>query len=350
MDPVKLSQVGKTPLHITRFGMGGAALGNLFDEVDEGVANDTISAAYSAGVRYFDTAPLYGNGLSEKRMGAGLGDYNRDEIVISTKVGWSLEPRDPETMPPGAFQNPLPFEPVMDFSRDAVLRSFDESLERLSTDRIDIWLIHDPDEGTTIQPGYGPYDKSHFQEVMDEAYPILDDLRSRGVVKAIGAGMNQWEMLYDFAMAGDFDCFLLAGRYTLLEQESLVKLLPACEEKSISIIIGGPYNSGILATGATQGAYYNYAPASPEILERTRKIEEVCARHNVSLQAAALQFPFGHPAVAAVIPGARSVEEIESNIGYFKQDIPADFWAELKNRSLINPVAPVPDENNLNYS
>ena len=343
MNPSKLRFIGNTPLQVTQFGMGGAVLGNLFDKVGEGVSTDTIAAAYDAGVRYFDTAPLYGNGLSEKRMGNGLAPYDRDEIVISTKVGWSLEPRDPSEMEDGAFIDPLPFEPVMNFSRDAVLRSLDESLERLSTDRIDIWLIHDPDEGLSVMPDHGPYDKSHFQEAMDEAYPILDDLRSQGVVKAIGSGMNQWQMLYDLAMAGDFDCFLLAGRYTLLEQESLGKLLPVCDEKNISIIIGGPYNSGILATGAIDGAYYNYTAAPREILERTRKIEEVCARHNVSLQAAALQFPFGHPAVSAVIPGARSVEEIESNIGYFKQDIPADFWAELKSRELINPEAPVPD-------
>jgi D-threo-aldose 1-dehydrogenase len=193
-----------------------------------------------------------------------------------------------------------------------------------------------------IQPSRDPYEVSHFDEAMKNAYPILDDLRRQGMIKAIGVGMNQWQMLSDFAQAGDFDCFLLAGRYTLLEQEPLNKFLPLCEKKKISVIIGGPYNSGILATGAVEGAYYNYQPAPPRMLARVRQIEEVCARHGVALQAAALQFPFGHPAVTSIIPGARSVAELRVNIAYFQQPIPTDFWAELKQLGLIESTAPVP--------
>jgi D-threo-aldose 1-dehydrogenase len=294
-------------------------------------------------MRYFDTAPLYGYGLSEIRLGKGVTRYPRDQVVISTKVGWSLVPLEPgQPQAIDIFAKALPFRGVSDYSRDAILRSIEESLKRLNTDRIDILLMHDPDEAISIQPGRGPYEVSHFDEAMKNAYPILADLRRQGVIKAVGVGMNQWQMLYDFAQAGDFDCFLLAGRYTLLEQEPMNKFLPLCEQKNISVIIGGPYNSGILATGAVAGAYYNYQPAPPHVLARVRQIEEVCARHQVALQAAALQFPFGHPAVTAIIPGARSVAELQANLSYFQQKISADFWAELKRLALIDATAPVP--------
>ncbi|MSS73364.1 MAG: aldo/keto reductase [Candidatus Latescibacteria bacterium] len=342
MQPDTRRRLGRSSVEVTQFGLGGAAFGNIHSVVSEPSVAGAIEAAYAAGVRYFDTAPLYGHGRSEVRLGAGLARYDRDEVVISTKVGYALEPRTPDRMPKSAFVDPLPFEPVFNYSRDAILRSFEESLRRLKTDRVDILLIHDPDEGVTLQPGVDPYAKSHFREVMAQAYPALDELRAQGVVRAIGLGMNQWQMLCDFAVAGNFDCFLLAGRYTLLEQASLHQLLPLCEEKQISIILGGPYNSGILATGAVANAYYNYAQATPEILERTRRIEAVCARHRVALQAAALQFPFGHPTVASVIPGARSAAELQANIGFFEQEIPADFWAELKSQSLVDPSAPTP--------
>lgn len=344
MRPDRRRRLGRSSVEVTQFGLGGAAFGNIHSVVSEEAVAGAIGAAYAAGVRYFDTAPLYGHGRSEARLGAGLARYHRDEVVISTKVGYALEPRTPDRMPKSIFVDPLPFEPVFNYSREAVLRSFEQSLRRLKTDRIDILLIHDPDEGASLQPGLDPYAKSHFREVMEQAYPALHELRAQGVVRAIGLGMNQWQMLCDFARAGDFDCFLLAGRYTLLEQESLHQLLPLCESRGISIIIGGPYNSGILATGAVQNAYYNYAPATPEVLERTRRIEAVCARRHVALQAAALQFPFGHPAVAAVIPGARSAAELKANVGFFEQQIPADFWAELKGLSLVDPAAPVPSE------
>jgi D-threo-aldose 1-dehydrogenase len=342
MNAGQLRQIGTSSVSVTQYGLGGTALGNIYTAVEDQAALDTIHAAYGAGVRYFDTAPLYGSGLSEIRLGKGLARYHRDEVVISSKVGWALEPRPPgQEATIDLFDKALPYRGVVDYSADAIKRSLEDSLTRLNTDRIDIVLMHDPDEASTIR-GLDPYAVSHFDQAMTEAYPILDGLRSQGMIKALGVGMNQWQMLEDFARAGDFDCFLLAGRYTLLEQQALTSFLPLCAQKHISLIIGGPYNSGILASGAVEGAYYNYQAAPPGILDRVRKIEEVCAQYQVSLQAAALQFPFGHSAVASIIPGARSVQELADNVGYFEQPIPADFWAELQHAELIDPAAPVP--------
>ncbi len=262
--------------------------------------------------------------------------------MISSKVGYRLVPLDSsEERDPGIWDRPLPMRSEFDYSRDAVLRSIEGSLKRLGTPSIDMVAIHDPDESRFLKPGDDPYARSHFREAMDGAYPVLADLRSQGVIKAVGVGMNQWQMLCDFAEAGDFDYFLLAGRYTLLDQASLARLLPLCEKHAISLVIGGPYNSGILATGAAPGATYDYQAAPAAIMERVRGIEAVCARHGVALQAAALQFPLHHPCVASIIPGARSVAEIEANLGFLRQPIPADFWAELKALALIDPAAPV---------
>jgi len=339
----RTQRIGRHGLAVTPIGFGGAPFGNWRDPIPEQEAADTLAAAHAAGIRYFDTAPLYGYGLSESRYGTGLSGFTRDEFAISTKVGYMLVPKDPDAPPDEFFVDTPLLTTEFDYSKDAVRRSIDDSLERLKTDRIDIVYIHDPDEAATLlKPGSGPYDFSHFREVMEGAYPALDELRSQKVINAVGAGMNQWQMLADFAVEGDFDCFLLAGRYTLLEQEPLEKFLPLCVEKDIRIVIGGPYNSGILATGATEAAYYNYFPAPPEILEQVRGIEAICARHEVPLPAAALQFPFGHAAVAAVIPGPRTVQELETNIALFQHQIPADFWAELKSHSLVHADAPLP--------
>jgi D-threo-aldose 1-dehydrogenase len=222
------------------------------------------------------------------------------------------------------------------------MRSIEGTLRRLDVDHVDMVSIHDPDEAIHFAPDEDPYAKSRFKEAMDGAYPALDDLRSQGVIKAVGVGINQWQMLSDFVVAGRFDYFLLAGRYTLLEQEPLATLLPLCEARGTKIIIGGPYNSGILATGAVEGATFNTRLAPPAVLERVRRIEVVCARHAVALPAAALQFPLGHPAVVSVIPGARSVAELQGNLDYIRQPIPADLWAELKHEGLIEQAAPVP--------
>jgi len=335
-------KVGLQGLEVTHLGLGGTTFGNLYSALDEQEGLDVIDASYMAGVRYFDTAPLYGYGMSETKMGPGLARYNRDEIAISSKVGYVLKERQEGDDYVDLFVDAPKLTSYFDYSRDAVLRSIEGTLKRLKTDRLDIVLIHDPDDGKSIEPGWVPGDRANFDQVMAEAYPALAELREQGVVKAIGLGMNQWQMLADFARAGNFDAFLLAGRYTLLEQESLRELLPLCTEREVRIIIGGPYNSGILATGAIEGATYNYAAAPEPLLERVRGIEAVCARHDVPLQAAALQFPFGHSAVATVIPGARTVAEVEGNVGFLQHAISADFWAELKQEGLIDAASPTP--------
>jgi D-threo-aldose 1-dehydrogenase len=328
MDPLAKVQIGETSLRVTRLGLGGAPLGGLFQDVRGDSAVATVRRALELGINFFDTAPLYGHGKSEKWMGEGLAGIAPDSRVLATKVGRVLDPVDPGKLEKDEFDNPAPFKPVFNFSYDGVMRSFNESLRQLNVNRVDILHIHDPDD--------------YYDQAIAGAYPALDQLRREGRIQAVGAGMNQAEMLARFARAGDFDCFLLAGRYSLIDHTGLKELLPLCVEKQISIIIGGPYNSGILATGARPGAKFNYADAPPEVLEKVRKVEEVCARHRVPMKAAALQFPLAHPAVAAVIPGARSVVELEENFRLISHPIPADFWTDLREAKLIPPDAPTP--------
>jgi D-threo-aldose 1-dehydrogenase len=229
-----------------------------------------------------------------------------------------------------------------DFSYDAAMRSIESSLERLHLDNVNMVAIHDPDEAAGNDPSSDPYAKSHFREAMDGAYRALHSLRSQGVIGAVGVGINQWQMLTDFAREGDFDYFLLAGRYTLLDHASAKILLPLCIERKVRVVVGGPFNSGILASGAVSGAYYNYAPAPPEILARVQRIEDLCACFNISLRAAALQFPLGHPAVISVIPGARSTAELDENIAALHEPIPSEFWTALQRQQLIDVSVPLP--------
>ncbi len=339
MTTIKTRPIGKTKVRVSEMGFGGAPLGNLYAELADDEALATVRAVYDGGIRYLDTAPYYGHGLSEHRIGQALRNVPRDSFVLSTKIGRLLKPEDPSRIEPGQFPGCLPFKPVFDYSYDGVMRSFEDSLQRLGFHRIDIMLIHDVDMWTHQTQ---EATDARFREVMEGGYKALDKLRAEGVIGAIGCGLNEWQACERFARAGDFDCFLLASRYTLLEQQSLDTLLPLCQQKSISIIIGGPYNTGILATGATPGAYYNYVPAPPEILDKVRKIEAVCARHDVPLPAAALAFPLHHPAVAAVIPGARSVTEIERNIATYQTTIPTALWRDLKSEGLLRADAPTP--------
>jgi D-threo-aldose 1-dehydrogenase len=276
-------------------------------------------------MNFFDTAPLYGSGVSETRLGQVLSRRDRNSFVLASKVGRLLVP-DPDR-PQDVWSEDLPpIKAVFDYTYDGTMRSIEESLERLKLDRVDILHIHDPD--------------NHYDEAMNGSYKALDKLRSEGVIKAIGAGMNQAEMLARFAREGDFDCFLLAGRYTLIDHTGLKELLPICTEKHISIIVGGPYNSGILAMGAVEGATFNYSPAPPDIMDKVQRIETICARHQVPLKAAALQFPLAHPAVAAIIPGGRNPAEVDENAALVQYDIPNDFWADLRTDGLIPDAAP----------
>lgn len=332
-------RLGKSGLEVPVIGFGGAPLGNMYQAFSDEQARATVRAAYDAGMRLFDTAPLYGFGLSEHRIGEALRWLDRDSYVLSTKIGRLLEPVPPEKAEGGLFQRILPFRGVFDYGYDGVLRSVEDSLQRLGLSRIDILLAHDVDVWTH---GSEEARLQRFRELMEGGYRAMVRLREEGSIKAIGAGVNEVKACEDLARAGDFDCFLLAGRYTLLEQEALNTLLPWCQERGMALLIGGPYNTGILATGAVEGAYYNYAPAPPEIMERVRRIEAVCARHGVRLASAALRFPLGHPSVAALIPGARSPEEVEANRAIFETAIPPDFWAELKHEGLLREDAPTP--------
>ena len=329
-------QLGTTRLRLPRIGLGSAPLGGLYSPVDEADAVRTVHRAVELGANYVDTAPLYGYGRSERAIGMALSTLPRSEFVLSTKVGRLLVPVDG---PPG----PNEFvEPSFDFSRDGVLRSLEESLERMGLDSVDVLYVHDPDGGVSLHGDVSVPDHNS-QQVLDEALPALADLRSQGVIGAVGVGMNFWQMLARFARDGDFDCFLLAGRYTLLDQSALPELLPLCQERNISIVIGGPYNSGILASDLSPGAKYFYRDAAPEVLERARRIRAVCDRHGVPLKAAALQFCLGHPTVASIIPGAVSVGEVEENCQMVDFPVPSDMWAELRDAGLIPAEAPTPD-------
>ena len=328
MDPLELKQIGSTDLRVTRLGLGGAPLGELFTPVGTQNAIDTVRRGYELGIRFFDTAPLYGRGKSERFYGEALRDFDRNSFVLSSKVGRVLNPNDSAADEDDIYAELPPYDVVFDFSRDGVLRSIEESLERLGLDRLDIALIHDPDD--------------HWEQAINEAYPALAELRSQGVVGAIGAGMNQWEMPARFAQEGDFDCFLLAGRYTLLDHSGLEVMLPLCERKQVSIILGGPYNSGVLASDLGPDTTYFYQRTPPEVLETARRIKAVCDRHEAPLKAAALQFGLAHPAVAATIPGPRTPEEVEENIAMADFEIPTDLWAELRAEGLIPTDAPTP--------
>ena len=339
MPDIATRKLGRTDLDVTILGFGGAPLGDLYELVPEDRALSVLEAAYSTGIRLYDTAPLYGHGLSEHRLGHFLRRKARSEFVLSTKVGRWLRPEAPESIERGLYRGGLNFMPMLDYSYDGTMRSLDQSYARLGVDKIDIVLIHDVD--VWAQGSREAYEKS-FREAMAGAYRALDRLRGEGAIKAIGAGVNEVEPCIRFAQHGAFDCFLLAGRYTLLEQNGLSDLLPLAERQQFSILLGGPFNSGILATGAKPGAKYNYQPAPPEILARVAKIEAVCARHRVPLAATAIQFPLGHERVASIIPGAVTPAEIEQNARFISKPIPADLWAELKHEALLNPEAPVP--------
>ena len=315
---------------LTELSLGCAQLGNLYRAISEEQAHATVDAAWDAGIRYFDTAPHYGLGLSERRLGDALAGRPRDAFVVSTKVGRRLEPLPgPEGHDNEGFDVAATHRRIWDFTRDGILRSLEESLERLRLERVDVAYIHDPDD--------------HYREALDLAYPALDELRAQGAVSAIGVGMNQSAMLADFARNTDMDFLMLAGRYTLLEQDALDDLLPVCERRGIGIVAAGVFNSGLLSRSApAEHAKYDYADAPANLVERARRIAEVCQRHGSSLPAAALAFPLTHPAVVSVCVGARSAAQIERNARLLRERVPAELWAELKAENLLRPDAPVP--------
>jgi D-threo-aldose 1-dehydrogenase len=330
---------GKT-LPFTELGLGTAPLGNLYRALDETTAQDVLRAGWEVGCRYIDTAPLYGLGLSETRINHFLRDRERDDYVLSTKVGRLLKVCPPgERTGIGKFFDTPSRKETYDYTYDGVMRSLDFSFERLGIDRIDILFCHDIDH---FNHGTDEVLDRHVETFLGSGAKALYALRDQGVIAAIGAGINEWQVAERLARAGDFDLFLLAGRYTLLEQEALDSFLPFCEQNGIGIVLGGPYNSGILATGPRPGAYYNYDPAPQEVLDRVAKIQRICEAHGVALAEAALRFPLGHPAVVSVIPGAQSAAEVRRNRETLAAKIPDALWAELKSDGLVRSDAPAP--------
>lgn len=324
---------------MTRLSVGTVPIGGLFEPVTDEDAAMTLETAWDSGVRTFDTAPVYGLGLAERRLGTFLSSRARQETVISTKVGRLLLAPSADSSgleldlrSVSLFRGAPDLVPAFDFSADGIQRSLEESMMRLSLERVDIVHLHDPD--------------NHYARALDEAFPRLDQLRSAGVIGAIGAGMVQTDMLTRFATNADFDCFLVAGRYTLLDQSALDELLPLCAQRGIAVLAGGVYNSGILASPYTGGTY-EYAKAPPTIVDRARSMAEVTGRFGVPLKAAAIQFPLGHPAVASVVIGVRSKEEMAENVAMFRTPIPPALWDEFKDRGLLNPRVPVPKADSL---
>jgi D-threo-aldose 1-dehydrogenase len=339
-DPVARVPLGRTGLNVTRLGLGGASIGGLFSAVSDADAQATLRRAWDLGIRLFDTAPLYGYGASERRFGAALRDEPRDSFVLSTKVGRLV--RRPEEIPPDADVDHQRFDGrddafyvvdgperiVFDYSADGVRRSIDESLLRLDLERIDIALIHDPDD--------------HWQAALDGAYPMLARLREEGLIQAVGAGMNQSEMLTRFVRETDIDVVLLAGRYTILDQGALDELLPACLDRGVGVFTAGVMNSGVLANPGSESRF-NYTPAPPDVVDRAARIGEVCARHDVPLRAAAVQFAMAHPAMTALVTGVRTPAHLEEYPALAGHAIPSDLWSELRSEGLIREDAPQPD-------
>lgn len=317
MDPFEKVEIGSTGIYVTRVGLGARGIVDPNVEVSDAQARETVETSLDVGITYIDTSPRYGLGQSERYVGQVVSRRERSSFVLSTKVGRLLDPK----VKGGWY---------WDFSGEGVRRSLESSLARLKLDRADILFIHSP--------------TNHYDVAMSEAYPALAEMRSSGIVKAIGVGMTDCRKLLRFAQEGDFDCFLLAGRYTLLDQSALTEFLPYCYENNIGIILGGAYNSGILASDLGPDAQYDYRVAPAEILEKARRIKDVCARYNVPLKAAALQFVLAHPAVTSVIPGSSYPEHVHENVAMIQCDIPSDLWDDLRCEGLIAEGTPVPPQ------
>jgi len=337
-------QLGRSGLVVSSLGFGAAPLGDLYKKLDEHVALSTVAEALRAGINLLDVSPHYGNGLAEHRYGTALRIAGREGVVLSTKVGRWMDPRvaggsavGVGVVSPG-FAGGLPHRSVLDYSYDGAMRSFEQSLLRMGTNHIDILLLHDVDVWTHGVDAV----EDRFREAMNGAYKALERLRSEGAVKAIGVGLNEAEMCVRFAKAGDFDTVLLAGRYSLLEQPALEEFLPLAESKRIGVILGGVYNSGILATGAVKGARYNYREAPPEVLDKVSRIEAICRAHNVMLADAALHFALAHPAVSSVVLGAETPDEVSRNVSSLTRSIPSALWSDLKAEGLLDKTAPTP--------
>lgn len=322
------NQIGTTNIETTQLGFGGAFLGGVGDRITDGESDAVIERAWDAGIRYFDTAPLYGHGLSEKRLGRVLSEKPRDEFILSTKIGRLLVPEDQGKRFEGmADREGLAVQ--YDYSREAVRRSLESSLERLKLDHIDILLCHDIDVWTHQADQPGIYDAA-----AKGALPELNKLREEGIVGAIGLGVNESAVCVQVMRAFDPDVFLLAGRFTLLEQEPLDEMLPMCLARGVSVIVGGPYNSGLLANPERRRATYDYKPVSDELWNRAQRIRQICNTHGVDMRAAALQYVLSHSAVASVIPGVWRTSEVDDNVALIAQNLPEQLWSDLHQANL----------------
>jgi len=330
MDPLEKRTLGQSGLQVTRVGLGGASLGGLYGDIPDEQAHEVVRRALSLGINLFDTAPLYGHGKSERRLGQALAGIPHDEYVLATKVGRLLIPVDEESPTDRLGGKGPRHRTVFDFSYDAVMRSYESSLGRLGVDRIDVLHIHDP------------YD--YYDQAIDEAYRALRKLREEGAIRAVSVGIGHVGLLQRFAQEGEFDCFLLSNAYNLLDQPALPELLPLCQEKGIGIMAGGTFASGILATGAREGAKYTYRDAPEDVLRRVQQMEQIAADHGVSLSAAASQFVLAHPAITCIIPSTRRAERVTENVELVRQAIPLAFWEELRHEGLIPREAPVPGD------
>ena len=343
MHPLEKRVLGRTGVEVTRLGFGGGQIGGMHRKLSELQVQQTIHDAIAAGVNYYDTAPYYGHCQSEHRLGYALRQHPRDSFVVSTKVGRVYRPAwlAADDGKYADWEDGLPFVFQFDYTYDGVMRSYEDSLHRLGMNRIDLLVIHDLD---TDHHHNGDLSIAGGMDQLDAGggFKALEELRTAGQIRGIGAGINLQEMIEQFLARFDMDFFLMAMPYSLVDQTALDESLPICVERNVSIVKGAPYASGILATGAVPDARYNYAPASPEILEKTRRIEQVCQRYGVNLRAVALQFPFGHQSFATTIPGVLSTEEIADNLRMMSVEIPSDLWHELKHEGLLRADAPTP--------
>jgi D-threo-aldose 1-dehydrogenase len=328
-------------LAANRPALGCAPLGNLFRSLEEPQAEAVVRRAWQDGVRYFDTAPHYGHGLSEHRLGRILRALPRDDFVLSTKVGRLLTADVDAPRSAFSYVDALPFVQHYDYTGDGIRRSLGDSLQRMGLARIDLVFVHDIDATTQ-----GAAQPTRFKDLLDSGLPALARLKAEGVIAGYGLGVNEVGVCLDTLAHADLDVLLLAGRYTLADQDALARLLPECQRRDVAIVLGGPFNSGILASGAHprdgSAPYFNYKPAPAEVIARVAAIEAVCAQFDVPLKAAALQFPRAHPAIACVLAGARSADEVAENVALARRSIPAAFWRALAERRLVDPNAPLP--------
>ncbi len=337
MDVEARTRLGRSDVFVGALGLGGAALGNLYAPVPDESAAATIARARALGVAYFDTAPYYGYGLSEERFGRALAGVDRASFVLSTKVGRVLEPRAGAAREDQGFIGARRFDPVFDYGYDGVMRSFESSLARLGIERVDVLLMHDIGALTHGADRH----RALFETAMQGGMRAMGELRASGAVGAIGLGVNECAVCIEALGRVDLDCLLLAGRYTLLEQGALDRLLPLCEDTNTSVIVGGPFNSGVLVEPASGGRHYDYGEAPPDVVARVERLRGVCRNHGVPLAAAALQLPLHHPAVASVIPGARTAQEVDANVGWLLCDVPLALYEELRAEGLLHPDTPI---------